>query len=355
MCAYPHAQRKFKSIASGLAPADVPPSFEDLDAFIRDACQFAFTDEVTGFYAKWPADLDTRLEESYKTGKSLGKMMIEVPSVLPPGDGNEARGCDDDQNQSCVQSQSSQSQPRSAADSAAVPHSHGQNSQQTGQQGEHSLSRATSDVSSLSFSPFSPTAHGVTPTTPLGRTPSLDSRAQTSMQSSGTTPFPLTPSSATSPKRFTVEDFEKLVREASKSVSNSNPTMSRTRMQPRRGPAISSSGPAIRQTQNSENPSATPESLAPPPPPSATPVREHGRSVSIRRSVSERPWLPESYRDGSMAPEIARTYSELDKVCEEADILIFEAYDLDARDGKETRLKPWTERARDCEVRRYCL
>ncbi|KAL5507050.1 hypothetical protein ACEPAH_6506 [Sanghuangporus vaninii] len=308
--------RKFKSINSRLGPADVPASFLDIDAFVRDAWKFAFTDEVPGFYEKWPKDLDKQLEESFMAGRPLGKMMIEQAA---PTDGNEAV----DRDKRRVQNQYG-----SAAGSAAV---------------QHSRVRAASGASS-STSPK--TDHSVTPTRPVDRTPSLDSYARTGTQSSGT-PLPLTPKSSISPRRFTLEDFEQLVREGNKEANT--PNMSRTRMQPRRRVPSISSSPTGQRMQYSVITSATPESCAPPPP-SLTPVPELESSVSLRRSASERPWIPQSYRDGSMPADIARLYDDLDKVCEEADLLILEAHDINARDANEMRLKEWTVRARRCEV-----
>ncbi|KAL5484970.1 hypothetical protein ACEPAI_7612 [Sanghuangporus weigelae] len=307
--------RKFKSINSRLAPVEVPPSFADIDAFVRDAWKFAFTDEVPGFYEKWPNDLDKQLEESFMAGRPLGKMMIELAA---PTDGDEAI----DRDKRRVQIQYG-----SAAGSAAV---------------QHSRIRAASGASS-STSPK--IAHSVTPTRSVDRTPSLDSYARTGTQSSGT-PLPLTPTSATSPRRFTLEDFEQLVREENKEAKT--PNMSRTRMQPRRVPSISSS-PTVQRMQHLTITSSTPESCAPPSS-SLTPVPEFEHSASLRHSESERPWIPQSYRDGSMPADIARLYDDLDKVCEEADALILEAHDINARDANETRLKEWTVRARKCEV-----
>ncbi|KAL5528201.1 hypothetical protein ACEPAF_7337 [Sanghuangporus sanghuang] len=307
--------RKFKSINSRLASPDVPASFLDIDAFVRDAWKFAFTDEVPGFYEKWPKDLDKQLEEGFMAGRSLGKMMIEQAA---PTDGNEAI----DRDKRRVQNQYG-----SAAGSAAV---------------QHSRIRAASGASSSTSPKID---HGVTPTRPVDRTPSLDSCARTGTQSSGT-PLPLTPKSSISPRRFTLEDFEQLVREGNKEANT--PNMSRTRMQPRRVPSISSS-PTVQRIQHLAITSTTPESCAPPPP-SLTPVPELESSVSLRRSESERPWIPQSYRDGSMPADITRLYDELDKVCEEADVLILEAHDINAQDANETRLKEWTVRARRCEV-----
>ncbi|KAL5524012.1 hypothetical protein ACEPAG_8185 [Sanghuangporus baumii] len=307
--------RKFKSINSRLAPADVPPSFTDIDAFLRDAWKFAFTDEVEGFYEKWPEDLDKQLEESFMAGRPLGKMMIELAA---PTDGNEAI----DRDKRRVQIQYG-----SAAGSAAV---------------QHSRIRAASGASSSTSPKID---HSVTPTRPVDRTPSLVSYARTGTQSSGT-PLPLTPTSETSPRRLTLEDFEQLVRRGNKEANT--PNMSRTRMQPRRVPSISSS-PTVQRMQHLAITSSTPESCAPPPP-SLTPVPEFEHSVSLRRSESERPWIPQSYRDGSMPADITRLYDELDKVCEEADVLILEAHDINARDANETRLIEWTGRARKCEV-----
>lgn len=76
------------------------------------------------------------------------------------------------------------------------------------------------------------------------------------------------------------------------------------------------------------------------------------RSASLRRSSSARPWMPPSYRDGSMPAGLVELYERLDEACQCADTLILDAYALDATDENESEMKlaEWTRSAKRCGV-----
>lgn len=151
-----------------------------------------------------------------------------------------------------------------------------------------------------------------------------------------------------------MEYFARLVNDADKSDDDQNRLFNVSqRRSPGASPTPLSPVEARARTfspDNQPDSTSTPTTLAAEPGPDRS-ASLISMSESPRRSMPARPWIPQSYRDGSMPADLAELFVDLDEVCRAADALITEAEDIDAKDESEMRLKEWTSRARRCEVR----